>query len=170
MILPCLCQIIICANYIPHVPISSCAHVHWQLCQYMCLIWTECNQQCGVEHWCTNISHYWHMPLKKYASHITHVPLHFCYVYIWTPHHWTYKPKKCNFELQHYCHICANKTLAPQMSCMKINWYADITKLYQYVHLIWTHLKQQCDHKHCYTYIYIASIWLWTNMSLTMNM
>ena len=56
------------ATYKPHIPISSCAHVR-HLCQYTCLIWTHCNQQCEQEHWYTYLSHYWHMPQNKYASH-----------------------------------------------------------------------------------------------------
>ena len=43
-----------------------------KLFQYLCLIWTYFNQKCEKEHLYTYISHYWHMPLNKYTSHITH--------------------------------------------------------------------------------------------------
>ena len=44
-----------------------------QLCQYIYLIKTQCHQQYYDSHWNTYISHYWYMPLKKYAYHIAHV-------------------------------------------------------------------------------------------------
>ena len=49
-------------------------HLHMrQLCQYICLIWTHCNQQCDQECRFTCTSHYWHMPLNKYTCHTVHV-------------------------------------------------------------------------------------------------
>ena len=61
------------AIYISNMPITSCAHRR-QLCQYIDLILTQCNQLCEQEHWYTYISHYWHMPLNTvYACHIVHI-------------------------------------------------------------------------------------------------
>ena len=55
--------------YVPNLS-HTCTLRH--LYQYICLIWTQCNQQCDQEHSYTYITYYWHMPLNKYASHITH--------------------------------------------------------------------------------------------------
>ena len=55
------------ATHIPHMPITSCEDI-WQLCQH---IWTHCNQQFDHKH--SYISHYWHMPMSKYACHIADI-------------------------------------------------------------------------------------------------
>ena len=86
-----------CCNYIcaktnissnaidmPHMPISLNAGMR-QLCQYMYLIWTQCNQQCL--HWYTYISHYWHMPRHICLPHCICMPHYTTSVwYIKTPH------------------------------------------------------------------------------------
>ena len=86
---PCYC--LICANlnmlpnaiYNPHRPIRFCRDMR-ELYQYVCLIWNQCSQQCHNKHWYTYISHYWPMPLSKYACHVLYVcSLHYyCSVHI----------------------------------------------------------------------------------------
>ena len=49
------------ATYMPLMQISSCTDMS-QISQYICIVWTQSNQQCDQEHWYTFISHYWHMP------------------------------------------------------------------------------------------------------------
>ena len=53
---------------------------------------------CDQEHRYTHISHYWHMPLNKYASHITHVcPTVFLLWSTYIPHITEYtSPKRIN--------------------------------------------------------------------------
>ena len=54
----------------------TCKLVHvqiWDNCASTCLIWTHCNQLCEQKHWHAYISHYWHMPPKKYACHTAYV-------------------------------------------------------------------------------------------------
>ena len=58
--------------YMTHIPISSSTDIK-QLCQYIYLILTQCNQQCDQKHCYTYTSHYLHMPLNKYACHILYV-------------------------------------------------------------------------------------------------
>ena len=75
MLLPCTCQKLMFPFNItckPYMPIRSCAHMR-QLCQYICIIYAHWNQHCDQKHWCTYISHYWYMFLKKYSSHITEI-------------------------------------------------------------------------------------------------
>ena len=55
----------------PHMLITSCAHMR-QLCKYIYLIQTEHNEKCDHDHQYTFISHFWHMPLNKYACDIAH--------------------------------------------------------------------------------------------------
>ena len=66
-----------CHIYMPDMPITSCADMRL-LCQYIYLILILCNQQCCQEYYYTYISHYWHMPLNKYAFHITHICMSHC--------------------------------------------------------------------------------------------
>ena len=54
-----------------HMLITSCADMNKHI--YICLIWTHCNQQYHPKHLYTYLSHYWHIPLNKYACHITQV-------------------------------------------------------------------------------------------------
>ena len=81
------------STYKPHVPITWCAHI-WQLCQYICLIRTQCYQQCDQEHRCTYISHYWHMPFTRYACDYVHI----CptVLLLWS----TYRPNWLYVEVQ----------------------------------------------------------------------
>ena len=75
LLLPCMCQQQICLSnvtYISQIQTNLCAYIR-QLCQYECLIWTHCNQQCDQEHLYTYISYYWHMALNKYACHTAYV-------------------------------------------------------------------------------------------------
>ena len=62
----------ICLSNATYMSITSYADIR-QLCQYICLISTQCNQQCDQKHRYTYISHYWNMPLNIYVCHITHV-------------------------------------------------------------------------------------------------
>ena len=59
MLLPHVSQQICPSNatYMQHMPISSCVDIR-QLCQYINLIWTHCNQHCHHNHWYTYILHY----------------------------------------------------------------------------------------------------------------
>ena len=60
------------ATHMPHMPITSRVDIR-QICQYIYLIRTHCNQQCEHKHWYTHISHHWHMALNINTCHITHV-------------------------------------------------------------------------------------------------
>ena len=74
-------------------------------------IWI-CYQQCDQYYWHIYISHHWHMPLTKYASHIIHVILHYyCGLHIDPILLDIQVPKK--FSLLCYWHICANNKYAP---------------------------------------------------------
>ena len=79
--------------------ITSCADLR-QLCQYIYLILTQCNEQCDHEDWHEYIPHYWHLPLNKYVCHTAHVShCNSTAFYIQTQHSCTY-PLKIN-DLQH---------------------------------------------------------------------
>ena len=58
----CNCHIsqkLICSSNATYKPLCQFIYVHMtQLCQYICLIWTQCNHQCDQEYWYTYISHY----------------------------------------------------------------------------------------------------------------
>ena len=106
--------------YNSYIQISSCAHMR-QLCQYICLIWTNFSQQWGQEHWYTNFSHNWYMSLNKYVCHIVHV----CSIALYCslhmdPHYFTFKKKttSCTSYLPCYIHICVSNKYAPQISCL----------------------------------------------------
>ena len=60
------------ATYMPHIQISTCVDIR-QLCHYIYLLCTHCNQLWHHKHCYTYISHYWHMPLNIYSCHIRHV-------------------------------------------------------------------------------------------------
>ena len=108
MLLPCICQRIICPSNPKYKPLMLiCSHAHMrQLCQYICITWIQCNQQCDWEQWYTYISHYWHMTLNKYAFKIAHI----CptALLLWSIYVRTYitthtSPKKlCNFQVFKY--------------------------------------------------------------------
>ena len=59
------------ATYMTGIPVTSCTDIR-QLCQYIYLTWTYCNQQCVHEYWYAYILHYWYMPLNKDAWHMSH--------------------------------------------------------------------------------------------------
>ena len=72
--LTCYCYVWANNKYallIPHIGhICKLLHIEIrQLCQNICLICTYSNQECDHTHWYAYISHYWHMPLNKYAWH-----------------------------------------------------------------------------------------------------
>ena len=92
MLLPYLCQQQICplnTKCMLHMPISSCADIR-QLCQYICLIQTWCNQQCYYKDLYTITSLAY--ALNKYACHIIHIGFDCtaAAVYMQTPHYLTY--------------------------------------------------------------------------------
>ena len=63
--------------------------------QYICLTSTHCNQQYDHKHCYTFTLHCWHMPLKKYAYHITYVPqYYYCSKHIFYPHYLTNEQKQ----------------------------------------------------------------------------
>ena len=71
------CYIHICASSIyasqmPYMSITSCGDIR-QLCLYIYLIWTHCNEHCDQEHGYTCNQYYRHMPLNKYVCHIAHM-------------------------------------------------------------------------------------------------
>ena len=123
----------------PHMKISLCTDIR-QVCQYICLIWTDYNQQCDKEHWHTYISHYWHIPLNKCACHITHICPTACYCSLHTDPilmHVSVKITKCNFNWLYYCHICTNNKYA--LKCLiygtcQITQYASMGEVCQYIH------------------------------------
>ena len=121
MLLLCTNQKVICSSnitYKPHVPISSCAHMT-QLCQYIYLILTQLNQQCDQEHRYTYMSHYWHMPLNKYACDIVHICPTALILWPTCRHILLYiQVQKTTFHNRHstnYRQICARHKYAPQM-------------------------------------------------------
>ena len=62
------------APQMPHMLISSCAGIR-HLCQYVHIISSHHNHECHHKHLYKYISHYWHMPLEKYATphiHMSH--------------------------------------------------------------------------------------------------
>ena len=107
----------------PHIPITSHAAIR-QLCQYMCLIWTQCSQMLDQKHWYLYILHYWNMPLTKYACHIGYIcPTALLLLSTYRSHSYAQinqKLMKCNIYLPFYfkicnsiniplkCHICQN--------------------------------------------------------------
>ena len=72
-----------CHTYNFHLHIL---HNYVSINQYKYFIRSPCNQQCDKVHWYTYLSHYLHMPLKKYTCDIGHtcptVPLLWftCYI------------------------------------------------------------------------------------------
>ena len=74
------CKVCFGSKYVPempHIPNTSCADTR-QLCQYINLIWTHCNQ-CHHKQWYAYFSYYWHMPLNKYlpATYHMYFPLQY---------------------------------------------------------------------------------------------
>ena len=122
-------------------------------------------------------SHYLHIPLNKYASHI----LHICSALLLQSQtnitlHIRTKTTNSNFYLPFYIHICASNKYAPQISHKHHIWqllhvqiwgnYAHIYTSYikqlcPYIYLIWTHCNQFCDQDRWYT-----CIWHYWHMSL----
>ena len=93
-----------------HLQISHILH------QHLYLIWTQCNQYSDQEHWYTYISHYWYMPMTKYAFHNAHTCstahlLYSRYRPLITAH-FHQKSINCNF-LPNYCKIYASIIYAP---------------------------------------------------------
>ena len=157
MLLLCTCQKLTCpsnATYKLQMAITSCPHMTL-LCQYICLIWIHCNQQCEQELWYTFILHHWHMPLNKYAYHTVHMCsttllLQSTYIYHITLHISKKTATLFIMLLPHMCQqqICpSNATYMPVRSCLCIR------QLYHYIYLIWTHCSQHCHHKYWYTCI-----------------
>ena len=107
-------------------------------------------------------SHYWHMPLKKYACPITHVcqtaPIiqSTC-----RPQRTTNVSHKTSTNCSFIYHAVTINVPATNMSLKYYKYaeYANCFKcIYQttmsvYIYLIQTHPNQQCDQEHWYTYI-----------------
>ena len=58
-------------KYMPHMQIILCAHMR-QLCHYICLISTQCNQQCDQMHWYTLFTLLAYAP-KQICLYIKHI-------------------------------------------------------------------------------------------------
>ena len=69
-------KIIYHATYMPHIKIRLYTDIQ-QWCQYICLIWTQCNQHCDQIHWYIPISRICHWANMSTTLYI-HVPLHCC--------------------------------------------------------------------------------------------
>ena len=131
---PCLCQTLLClsnAKYMAYMQITSCVDMR-QLCQYICLIKTYCNQQCDKDHWYAYQSHYWHMLLKNMSTTVHKcVPLHvFCSHYIDQPllHTWV-NNQEMQLQLHLKCYIFA--TCSNFSMCIMV-------EVCQYICYIWT--------------------------------
>ena len=83
-----------------------------------CSRWTHCNQQCDQEHWYTYNSYYWHMPLNKCASHITHMSYCNTALSAYRLNFTAQTNKKCSCYLPSYNHECASNKCAPHMPHM----------------------------------------------------
>ena len=70
MLLPYMCQQQIYPS-VPHKQIISCKNMEKPI-QYINLILTHCNQQCGHKYWYTYISYYCRIPLNKYCICMSH--------------------------------------------------------------------------------------------------
>ena len=69
--LACHCHIMCQQQIYPKMPYMNtnpCEDMR-QLCQYICLIRTQCNKHCHQKCWYIYISHNWYMSLNKYACH-----------------------------------------------------------------------------------------------------
>ena len=64
------------AIYMPHMPTHSCEDIR-QLCQYICLIWTQYNQQCDDKYWYTYIHSIGMCPWTNMSATLRpHITLH----------------------------------------------------------------------------------------------
>ena len=157
------CHICASNKYTPQIPhichIYKLDHVHiTQLCQFKYPKCTHQNQQCDHEQWYTHISHYWHMPLKKYVCHII-------YIYVCVSHctttivyieisHTNQKTTNDNFILPCYSHVCASNKYALLMPAIytphvQITQYASLGEVSQYICNKWTHWHQSSDEEYC---------------------
>ena len=132
MLLPEICP----SNtiYMPYMQISLYAEMR-QLCWYIYFTWIYCNQQCNHMNWYTYISNYWHMPLNKYAWHMTHVcPTALIMLSTCWPHITVYisqnQQQQLKVHLPCYNHIFASKNMV-----LKCNTFC----IYELIHVqVWT--------------------------------
>ena len=129
---------------------NICQYVHAysrQICQYIYLIWTHCNQQYDHKHYFIYISHYWHMPLSiclpyhicmsHYTSHIFH-----CRPYITAYISQTKQWMQCIYQAMTICITAINMLKSP--AYMPITSYTDMRQSYQYMYLIWSQCNEKC--------------------------
>ena len=164
--LPCYCHICTHTKYPPERPhMKTSSNVDAiQLCQYIYLIWTQCNQQCDRKYQYTYISHHWHKPKKLF---IWHCPcLSHCMstiLYIQTQHYCThqYNKQQNATVIYHAIAICASNKYAPEIthichvpklhSMHQWRMYANIYETYDLTginHMInsTVHRRQWCQH------------------------
>ena len=134
-----------------------------QLCQYIYIIWTQCNQECDQEHKYTFTSQYEHLPLSKYTCDIAH--LYTIVLLLWSTYiscitvHTIQKNKQQSaIGTPHSIANMCQKQIA-----LKCHTY----QIFQYIYLTWTCCNQQCDQEHSYIYIFLIGIYPWEDIPAT---
>ena len=130
-----MCHQQICPQ-MPHMLSTWCGDIR-QLCQYICLIWTQCNQHVTTKTVFIH-SYYCHIPPEQiYFPHCIYV-FH-CTSTICRHHiilHISKKTTNCNYYLPCYIHIGASNKYASQMPHIPITSSTNMRQPYLYMHPI----------------------------------
>ena len=125
----------------------------------------------------TCIPHYWHMPLNKYAYHITDVcPTALLLLSPYRPHITAYIHKKIN-ELLHFFtkllqNMCQQQMCpsnAKYMPYAKITWHASMGQVFKLHMPQWTHWNQPWNQK-CCTHTTVMSMAIMKTMQMPTTM